>query len=142
MKKLTLAIASLAITLPFAESNPEPIKTIQALMQAAHAIGVFNGNVLVSQKGKVLYELSFGYVDATRSKPLTAGYVFYLGSITKVFNGSGIMFLQQQGKLQLSDKISRYLSGYPSWAESIQIGRLLNYTSGLPDVFLWRKTLA
>jgi CubicO group peptidase (beta-lactamase class C family) len=134
MDKLTLAIASLAATLAFAESNTEPAKTIQALMEASHKIGVFNGNVLVAQRGKVIYEQSFGYADAKRSKPLTADYVFYLGSITKEFNGAGIMLLQQQGKLHLSDKISRYLSGYPSWTDSIEIGQLLNYTSGLPDV--------
>ena len=131
MNKLTLAIASLAATLAFAESNTEPAKTIRALMEASHKIGVFNGNVLVAQRGKVIYEQSFGYADATRSEPLTADYVFYLGSITKEFNGAGIMLLQQQGKLHLSDKISRYLSGYPSWADSIEIRQLLNYTSGL-----------
>jgi CubicO group peptidase (beta-lactamase class C family) len=134
MNKLTLAIASLAATLAFAESNTEPAKAIQALMEASHKIGVFNGNVLVAQRGKVIYEQSFGYADATRSKPLTADYVFYLGSITKEFNGAGIMLLQQQRKLHLSDKISRYLPGYPSWADSIEIRQLLNYTSGLPDV--------
>jgi CubicO group peptidase (beta-lactamase class C family) len=134
MKKITLAIASLAATLGFADTSPEPAKAIESLMQAAHSIGVFNGNVLVAQKGKVIYEQSFGYSDATRSKPLTAGSVFYLGSITKEFNGAGIMLLEQQRKLQLTDKISHYLPGYPAWADSIEIGQLLNYTSGLPDV--------
>ena len=134
MTKITLAIGSLAVALALADNSLEPAKAIDSLMQAAYSIGVFNGNVLVAQKGKVIYEQSFGYADATRSKPLTADFVFYLGSITKEFNGAGIMLLEQQRKLQLSDKVSRYLAGYPAWTDSIEVGQLLNYTSGLPDV--------
>jgi tetratricopeptide (TPR) repeat protein len=103
-------------------------------MKAAHSIGVFNGNVLIAQRGRIIYERSFGYADAARSAPLTSDYLFYLGSITKEFNGAGVMLLNQQRKLQLSDKVSRYLTGYPPWADSIEVGYLLNYTSGLPDV--------
>jgi CubicO group peptidase (beta-lactamase class C family) len=44
------------------------------------------------------------------------------------------MLLEQQRKLQLSGKVSLYLPGYPAWADRIEIGQLLNYTSGLPDV--------
>lgn len=132
MKKITLAIASLAVTMALADSRQE--KAIESLMQAAHSIGVFNGNVLVAQRGKIIYEQSFGYANATRSAPLTADSLFYLGSITKEFNGAGIMLLEQQRNLQLSDKVSRYLPGYPAWADKIEIGQLLNYTSGLPDL--------
>jgi CubicO group peptidase (beta-lactamase class C family) len=134
MKKIIFAIAGLTATLGFADSRPEPAKAIESLMRAAHSIGVFNGNVLIAQKGNIIYEQSFGYADAARSVPLKADSLFYLGSITKEFNGAGIMLLEQQRKLRLSDKVSSYLRGYPAWADSIEIGQLTSYTSGLPDV--------
>jgi CubicO group peptidase (beta-lactamase class C family) len=137
MHKFTVVFATLATatatTIAFAQPQ-EPAKTIESLMQAAHSIGVFNGNVLVAYKGKAIYEQSFGYADAARSRPLSADDLFYLGSITKEFNGAGILLLEQQGKLQLTDKVSRHLPGYPAWAENIEIKDLLNYTSGLPDI--------
>lgn len=44
------------------------------------------------------------------------------------------MILKEKGKLTLDDKVSKYLSFLPSWAEKISIRNLLQYTSGLPDV--------
>jgi CubicO group peptidase (beta-lactamase class C family) len=42
--------------------------------------------------------------------------------------------LQEQGKLSLDDKVSKYLPQLPAWADNIRVINLLQYTSGLPDV--------
>jgi CubicO group peptidase (beta-lactamase class C family) len=115
----------------FAQENTPKIA---ALMQAAHQRGVFNGNVLVGDGTRIVYEGSFGYADSSRAGTLSSSNTFYVGSIAKEFNGVGILLLNQRGKLKLTDKISQYLTGYPAWGDSIEIGHLLNYTSGLPDV--------
>jgi CubicO group peptidase (beta-lactamase class C family) len=112
----------------------ENAQKIAALMEAAYGRGVFNGNVLVRHGADIVYEGSFGYADASRSAPLSSSSSFYIGSIAKEFNGTGILLLCQQGKIKLTDKVSQYLTGYPVWAETIEIRNLLNYTSGLPDV--------
>jgi CubicO group peptidase (beta-lactamase class C family) len=126
-------IATLLFSTSFlwGQDNAEKIGT---LMDAAHRRGVFNGNVLVHQGSKMIYEGSFGYVDASRSAPLSSNNSFYIGSIAKEFNGAGILLLSQQGKIKLAGKVSQYLPGYPAWAETIEIRHLLNYTSGLPDI--------
>jgi CubicO group peptidase (beta-lactamase class C family) len=103
-------------------------------MEAAYGRGVFNGNVLVRHGADIAYEGSFGYADSSRSVPLSSTNSFYIGSIAKEFNGTGILLLCQQGKIKLTDKVSQYLPGYPAWAETIEIRYLLSYTSGLPDV--------
>jgi len=115
----------------FAQENTTKIA---ALMQAAHQRGIFNGNVLVADGTHIVYERSFGHADSSRAAALSSSNTFYVGSIAKEFNGVGILLLNQRGKLKLTDKISQYLSGYPAWADSIEIRHLLNYTSGLPDV--------
>jgi hypothetical protein len=107
---------------------------IAALMQAAHQRGIFNGNVLVADGTHIVYERSFGHADSSRAAALSSSNTFYVGSIAKEFKGVGILLLNQRGKLKLTDKISQYLSGYPAWADSIEIRHLLNYTSGLQDV--------
>jgi CubicO group peptidase (beta-lactamase class C family) len=107
---------------------------IDDLMTKAHNIGLFNGNVLVIQKGKTIYESSFGYADGAKTRQLDKNFLFNIGSIGKEFNGVAIMMLKEQGKLGLDDKVSKYLPELPAWAAKISIKNLLQYTSGLPDV--------
>lgn len=109
-------------------------KQIYSLMNAAHRSGVFNGNVLVMQNGETIYQSEFGYADATQKTKLTSSYRFNIGSIGKEFNGVGIMLLKERGKLNLDDKVSKYLTDLPAWADKISIKNLLQYTSGLPDI--------
>ncbi len=109
-------------------------KRIDSMLQIAHSRGIFNGNVLVAQNDSVIYQGSFGYADASRTKELTADLRFDIGSITKEFNGVGIMILKEQDKLNLDDAVSKYLPSLPSWAQKIKIKNLINYTSGLPNM--------
>ncbi len=49
------------------------------------------------------------------------------------------MILAEKSKLKLDDKISKYLSGLPEWADKIQIVHLMQYTSGLPPTELQHR---
>jgi CubicO group peptidase (beta-lactamase class C family) len=106
---------------------------IHTLLADAHNLGLFNGNVLVQQSGTVVYQGSFGQADATGKVKLTKDYRFNIGSIAKEFNAVAIIMLQEQGKLNLDDPISRFLPELPSWAEQIKVRHLLQYTSGIPN---------
>jgi CubicO group peptidase (beta-lactamase class C family) len=106
---------------------------IDSLIKAANRVGVFNGTVLVAYKEKVVYEGALGFADSTRARQLSTDSLFYVGSIEKEFNGAGILLLQQEGKLSLEDKVSKYLPEYP-WAAGVEVAELNNYTSGLPDM--------
>ncbi|HEY9227261.1 MAG TPA: serine hydrolase domain-containing protein [Gemmatimonadaceae bacterium] len=103
-------------------------------MRRSHARGIFNGNVLVARKGRVVYEHAFGYADATLTVPLSLGHRFNIGSITKEFSAVAVMMLQEQGRLTIEDKVSAYLPQLPSWAARVSIRNLLDYTSGVPDI--------
>jgi CubicO group peptidase (beta-lactamase class C family) len=107
---------------------------IDTLVQRANRLGLFNGNVLVVDHGKIIYKTGIGYADAGNTIKLTDQYRFHIGSIAKEFNAVGIMMLQEQGKLSLDDKVSKYLPQLPAWADNIRVINLLQYTSGLPDV--------
>lgn len=109
-------------------------KEIGILMERVHQLGIFNGNVLVIEKGKTLYEASLGYADASKTRKLTAEDRFNIGSISKEFNAVGIMMLKDQEKLSLDDKVTKFLPDLPAWADRISIRNLLQYSSGLPDI--------
>ena len=116
------------------QAQNEAARRIDSVMQIANQRGIFNGNVLVAQKGKIIYQGSFGYADASGTKKLSPDLRFDVGSITKEFNGVGIMILQEQGKLKLDDAVSKYLPSLPAWAQKVKIKHLINYTSGLPNL--------
>lgn len=101
-------------------------------MQLAYQRGIFNGNILVSVKNKVIYKKSFGYADGSRKSPLNIDHKFDIGSISKEFNGTAIMLLAEQGKLSLNDSLAKYFPEFPNWAKQVKIKHLINYTSGIP----------
>ncbi|UCA57814.1 beta-lactamase family protein [Chryseobacterium rhizoplanae] len=111
---------------------------IDSLMKSANEAGFFNGNILVSKNNEIIYNASFGFTDATKTKKLTPDYRFNIGSITKEFSGVTLMQLQEQGKLKTEDHLSQYFPELPEWANEVNIKDLLQYTSGLPNVN-WKK---
>lgn len=123
---LLLATAAAAQT---AQTNQ-----IDSLMKRYSRSGLFNGNVLVARNSKILYNASFGFADAAKTTKLTTGSRFNIGSITKEFSAAALLQLQEQGRLQLDDKVSRFIPELPAWANEVSIRDLLQYTSGLPNV--------
>ena len=87
-------------------------------------------SLLVAQDGKIIYENSFGYADIENKVPATFLTKFRIGSITKQFIASGILKFEEQGKLQLSDKLSKYFPDFPRGNE-VTIHHLLTHTSGI-----------
>lgn len=121
----------------FAQTKKQIVQ-IDSLMRSTNQSGVFNGNILVSKNNKIIYNASFGFADATKTKKLTTDYRFNIGSITKELSGVALLQLQEQGKLKIQYPISQYIPELPKWAHEVSIRDLLQYTSGLPNVN-WKK---
>ncbi|WP_291146115.1 serine hydrolase domain-containing protein [Flavobacterium sp. UBA7680] len=136
IKKIKIIFFTIALTTcwNFYSQTNEIEKNLDTLFQKALQSKTFNGNVLIAEKGKIIYEKAFGQADASNSVPLNTDYRFHIGSIAKEFNAVGIMILKEQGKLKLDDPISKFLPELPSWANKIKIINLLQYTSGLPQI--------
>ncbi len=96
-----------------------------------HRSGIFNGNVLIAQRGVVVYEESFGYADLRKKTPLTKDYKFQIASVSKQFTAVAIMQLYEKGLLNYNDSIQKYLPDFPY--KGINIHMLLTHTSGLPN---------
>lgn len=92
--------------------------------------GQFNGNILVAEKGKVIYQQSFGMADFAAGMPNDLNTVFPIASLSKTFTATAILQLAQAGKLQVTDAVIKYLPAFPY--PSITIQQLLSHTSGLP----------
>ena len=91
----------------------------------------FNGSVLVIDNGHEIYKKSFGYANFDSKELLDNNSVFELASCSKQFTGMAIMILAEQGKLNYTDTIQKYIPDLPY--QNITIENLLTHTSGLPD---------
>jgi hypothetical protein len=118
---------------PFSMSaQSDHYRLIEAYMKAQVDVNRFSGNVLVKEKGKVIYEKCFGKSDMEMGTALNPGSIFQVGSVTKQFTAAGIMQLEEQGRLSVNDRLSRFFPDYPK-GDSITIHMLLNHTSGIFD---------
>jgi CubicO group peptidase (beta-lactamase class C family) len=63
--------------------------------------------------------------------PASEKTVYKIASISKQFVAVGIMKLVQEGRLKLSDPVTKYIKDAPAKWNSITIRHLLNHTSGL-----------
>ncbi|BDD04573.1 serine hydrolase [Aureibacter tunicatorum] len=107
---------------------------LDSLMTIAYERDLFNGNVLVSRHGKIIYQNSFGYVDNKQNKLLHQHSIFNVGSIIKEVNGVAVMMLTEKGLLSLDDPISKFNLKLPAWSEKVKVSHLLNYASGVPCI--------
>ncbi|WP_347217158.1 serine hydrolase domain-containing protein [Chryseobacterium sp.] len=137
-KQFFLFFTTLLLLANYTFAQTKNIARIDSLMKSANQSGAFNGNILVSKNNKIIYNTSFGFTDATKTKKLTPDYRFNIGSITKEFSGVALLQLQEQGKLKITDPVSKYIPELPKWANEVSVKDLLQYTSGIPNVN-WKK---
>ena len=112
---------------------PNKITRIDSVLSYLHQRQLFNGTVLIGEKGKILYTKAFGIANPKTQTPLTTASSFNLGSISKQFFTMMIMILKEQGKLNYDDAVQKFLPQFPY--SNITIRHLMNQTSGLPEYF-------
>lgn len=90
--------------------------------------------VAVARRGKVVLLRSLGVADIQHSVPVTDKSIFPINSCTKAFTGVAIMQLVEEGKLDLSAPVGRYLEGLPAAWQPVTVRQLLTHVSGLPNI--------
>lgn len=128
MKRTCLFLFLLVVV--FGAWAQDATQRIDELMTAFNAQYKFNGSVLVAQKGKVLIEKGYGWKNKKDSIKVDGNSIYQIGSVTKQFTSAIIMKLQEQGKLNVNDKLSKYFPDL-RFGDSITIHNLLTHSSGI-----------
>ena len=131
MQKIFLfySIVMLAFPLNAQKSNQKIDSLILSEFKESEGPG---GIFMVAQKGKPVYEKAFGMANLELDEKLNINSVFQIGSMTKQFTAIAVLMLEEQGKLKVSDPISKYIPSYPN-GNNITIHHLLTHTSGIKD---------
>lgn len=128
MKKYLIAFLLLAISCVSVGQTQE--EKLNDVLQTYARLNSFNGCALVYHKGQLLLNRGYGYQDVADKKNNYTHTIFQLGSVTKQFTAAIILQLQQEGKLKLTDKLSRFFPSFPK-GDSITLHHLLSHTSGI-----------
>lgn len=92
----------------------------------------FNGSIAVFKDSLPLYRKENGYSDFKKKAKIDHNTIFAIGSVSKQFTAVLVLLQMEQGKLNITDKASKYLKEFQiKEYENITIHQLLNHTSGL-----------
>lgn len=116
-----------SLSAPDAEISGKLDEYMTALTDA----GRFSGSVLVGRGDTILFSKGYGNASQEFGVPNTPQTVFPIGSNTKQMTAAAIMKLQEQGKLNITDPVTKYIPNATNWKD-IRIFHLLNHTSGIP----------
>ncbi len=81
-------------------------KTFQGYIDEKELPGA---TLLVARKGKIAYFESFGKNDLENNVPMTKNSIFRIASQTKAIVSTGIMMLQENGSLLITDPVGKYI---------------------------------
>jgi len=125
--------------------DPSSLSSIdQIALEAINANATPGCQVLVAKKGKVVYERSFGTYSNDRRIPVQNQSIYDVASITKVAATTQvIMFLADQGAIDLNDSLSTYLPELKGTNKGqLVIRDVLTHQAGLKAFLpIWQNTL-
>src|SRR6202046_3028819 len=90
-------------------------------------------SVLVSRGTEILLNKGYEEANVEQNIPNDPNTKFRIGSLTKQFTAALVLLLQQDGKLNIADPVSKYLPDTPKAWEKITLANLLGHTSGIPN---------
>ena len=115
----------------FGQSKKEKLSEI---MKTYHNYNMFDGAVLVSENGKIIYKEAFGLANREWNIPNTTDTKFMIGSVSKPITATLILILVQKRLVSLNKTIEDYLPEFKNKpAAKVTIRQLLSHTSGIPN---------
>jgi CubicO group peptidase (beta-lactamase class C family) len=90
-----------------------------------------NNNIsfLVAKDGQIIYENYSGFGDVRKKTPITSKTPIHIASVSKVLTAAAILKLINAGEIELDQKVTTLLKGFPY--PDVTIKNLLSHRSGM-----------
>ncbi|MGH7467593.1 MAG: serine hydrolase domain-containing protein [Longimicrobiales bacterium] len=141
------AIALVAAAIAVWPCPPVAAQSLQARLQArldsVHAAGRFPGaTVGVALADGRAFGWAVGFADTARKEPMRVTHRMLQGSVGKTYFAAVALQLVREGRLQLDDRLEKYLAGEAWWeapdgrvrlpnGAAVTIRQLMTHTSGV-----------
>jgi CubicO group peptidase (beta-lactamase class C family) len=122
LRALLCAVAFLSVPVAVSAQSLQPVKPEEVGLSSqrlAKIAEVFNQEikdqkipgavVMIARKGKVAYHEAFGAQDKSAERTMAKDSIFRIYSMTKALASVGAMILVEDGKVQLTDPVAKFL---------------------------------
>ena len=127
-------LAALLVATPAAAQQLTPAETTKVDTIVADALkssGVPSASVAIVRDGKIVFAKAYGD-QGPGMKATSADAKYQIASVSKQFTAAALLLLEDEGKLSLDDKVSKWVPGITG-AERISVRQLLSHTAGIQD---------
>jgi CubicO group peptidase (beta-lactamase class C family) len=131
----TIALPGLILTSAHGQTELSPelrTKIDKLATETLKQSGVPSASIAVVRDGKIVYLNAYGDARLEPKVPAKPDMRYSIGSISKQFTAVAILLLQEEGKLSLDDKVSKFIPELTR-ANDVTIRQLLSHTSGYQD---------
>ena len=135
---LILAVALTAATLPSDKPeavglSSERLQRINQMIQGYIEHGEITGAItMVSRRGKVAHFESHGQMDLEHKTPMRKDAIFRIASMSKPITAVAILMLMEEGKLRLTDPVSRFIPEFKETKVAIETAPYRPAANGQP----------
>ncbi|MFL5007398.1 MAG: serine hydrolase domain-containing protein [Microvirga sp.] len=122
LRALLCAVAFLSVPVAVSAQSLQPVKPEEVGLSSqrlAKIAEVFNQEIkdqkipgaviMIARKGKVAYHEAFGAQDKSAERTMAKDSIFRIYSMTKALASVGAMILVEDGKVQLTDPVAKFL---------------------------------
>ena len=93
----------------------------------------FSGAILVSKEGELIINKGYGLANKDINTINNPNTIFDIGSNTKQFTSTAILWLAEKNKLHVTDSLSKYFTELPIDKQNITIHQLLTHSAGFSE---------
>jgi len=129
----TIALAQNEVSEPSTRSSRNLAAKIENYLRPYAETNNFSGVVCITRHDRILFQRGYGMANYEFGVPNTSETRFHIASVSKPFTAAAVLLLEERGKLDTSDPISRFLADYPN-GNKIHLQHLLTHSSGIPNV--------
>ena len=102
----------------------------QLVAKTLSETGVPSAEIAIVRDGKLVLDKAYG--KANEKLPASPALPYQIASNSKQFTAMALLLLEDEGKLSLDERVSKYIPGITR-GDRITIRQLLSHTSGLQD---------
>jgi D-alanyl-D-alanine carboxypeptidase len=128
---VALGAATLVPLAPAADAPADEKKGLEAVVTEAWKKTKLPGAVVgVYRAGKPPLVVAVGHADADKKAPMTPDCHFRIASLSKVFVGTAVLTLIDEGKVSADDTIDKFVKGVPN-GDKVTLRHLATHRAGV-----------
>lgn len=127
---MMLAVPLVVTVAPCQSTDPVGARLDSAL-HALEAKG-FSGVIRIEKDGATILKKGYGFAIREEQRPFDPSTVVQIGSNTKDFTMVALLQLQERGRIDMRDSLSKYFSNAPADKRTITLAQIANHRAGFP----------